>query len=220
MDKAFLFFSMTRIFLDSACPQEISARTWALQGVTTNPSLLAPHRHTWQKHVCHIADIVQGPVSVEVTGTTYEDMLQEGEAIAKLHAHMVVKLPCTAEGLKVCHHLSQQGIATNVTLCFSLFQGLCAARAGATYVSPFVGRLEDIEEDGLALVEDLVQCYDTYGYTTQVLAASLRHKGHVHAAVRCGAHAITLPSKAFDQALHHTLTIQGLKAFTASWNAA
>ena len=164
-----------------------------------------------------IVHTVPGPVSLEVTTTTYEDMLKQAKDLASFGDNVVVKLPLTRPGLKACKELTEANIATNVTLCFTANQALLAAKAGATYISPFVGRLDDISSEGMAVVEDIVQIYDNYAVETQVLVASVRHPQHLLEAARLGAHVATLPLKVLDQMFNHPLTDSGLERFMADW---
>ena len=184
-------------------------------GVTTNPSLIAKEGRDFNEVIAEIASIVNGPISGEVKATTHdaEGMIAEGRKIAAIHPNMVVKIPMTVEGLKATKVLSGEGIKVNVTLIFTANQALLAARAGATYVSPFVGRLDDICEDGIALVGKIVEMYRYYGYTTQVLAASIRHTAHIMQCIEVGADVATCPLSAIKGLLNHPLTDSGLKKF-------
>ena len=164
-----------------------------------------------------ICGIVDGPISAEVIALDAESMVKDGKPLAKIHKNVVVKLPLIPEGLKACKALSAEGIRTNVTLCFSATQGLMAAKAGATYVSPFVGRLDDINLRGMDLIEELVAIFENYGLETQVLAASIRLPRHVTEAALAGAHVATIPTKVFDQMVQHPLTVKGVAQFMADW---
>ena len=207
-----------KFFVDTAKIEDIKKANdmGVICGVTTNPSLIAKEGGKSQEEVLkEIAEIVDGPISGEVKATTVdaEGMIKEGREIAKLHKNMIVKIPMTVEGLKATKVLSREGIKCNVTLIFSANQALLAARAGATYVSPFVGRLDDICEDGIALVGKIVEMYRYYGYTTQVLAASIRHTAHIMQCIEVGADVATCPLSAIKGLLNHPLTDSGLKKF-------
>jgi transaldolase len=188
-----------------------------LDGVTTNPSLIAKEGRPFKQTILEICNIVDGPVSVEVVAVEAQGMLREAEEFATWHKNVVVKLPTTKEGLKACKTLTAKGIRTNLTLCFSPNQALMVAKAGATYVSPFVGRLDDISHVGMDLVRQIIQIYNNYGYKTQVLAASLRHPLHVVDAALAGAHVATMPFKVLDLMIKHPLTDKGLDAFLKDW---
>ena len=206
-----------RFFIDTAKVEDIKKANdmGIICGVTTNPSLIAKEGRDFVEVIKEIASIVDGPISGEVKATTVdaEGMIKEGREIAAIHPNMVVKIPMTVEGLKACKVLSSEGIKTNVTLIFSANQALLAARAGATYVSPFVGRLDDICEDGIGLVGDIVRMYRTYDYKTQVLAASIRNTKHIIECVEVGADVATCPLSAIKGLLNHPLTDSGLKKF-------
>ncbi len=208
-----------KFFIDTANLAEIREANamGILDGVTTNPSLIAKEGRPFKETILEICGVVNGPVSVEVTSTDSGGMCREAQQFAAWHKNVVVKLPTTKEGLKACKCLSQQGIRTNLTLCFSPNQALMVAKAGATYVSPFVGRLDDISHVGMDLVRDIVQIYRNYGYQTEVLAASLRHPLHVVEAAKAGAHVATIPFKVLDQMIKHPLTDRGLDAFLKDW---
>lgn len=204
-----------KIFLDTAEIREIeqAAQTGLLDGITTNPSLVAKSGRALADVITEIAQLVNGPISAEVLGTTAADMLAEGRKLAAIHPNITVKLPMIAAAMPVVKQLNQAGIKTNVTLVFSVNQALLAAKAGATFVSPFVGRLDDIGEDGMMLVSDIVHVYRNYGFTTQVLAASMRHPQHVKQAAELGADVATLPYSVFMQLFNHPLTTAGLEKF-------
>src|ERR1700693_2964865 len=208
-----------KFFIDTANLNEIREANamGILDGVTTNPSLIAKEGKPFKDTILEICGIVDGPVSVEVVGLEAKGMLREAEEFATWHKHVVVKLPTTKEGLKACKTLTGQGIRTNLTLCFSPNQALMVAKAGATYVSPFVGRLDDISHIGMDVVRQIVQIYNNYGYKTQVLAASLRHPLHVVEAAMAGAHVATIPFKVLDLMIKHPLTDKGLDAFLKDW---
>ena len=208
-----------KFFIDTANLNEIREANamGILDGVTTNPSLIAKEGKPFKDTIQEICNIVDGPVSVEVVALEAKGMLREAGEFATWHKNVVVKLPTTKEGLKACKTLTGQGIRTNLTLCFSPNQALMVAKAGATYVSPFVGRLDDISHVGMDLVRQIVQIYNNYGYKTQVLAASLRHPLHVVEAAMAGAHVATIPFKVLDQMIKHPLTDKGLDAFLKDW---
>ena len=208
-----------KFFIDTANLKEIreAADMGILDGVTTNPSLIAKENPPFKETILEICDIVNGPVSVEVVATEMRGMLEEAHEFARWHKNVVIKLPTTREGLKACKRLSEEGVRTNLTLCFSANQALMVAKAGATYVSPFVGRLDDISHVGMDLIRQVVQIYNNYGYQTQVLAASLRHPLHVVDAAMAGAHVATIPFKVLDLMIKHPLTDKGLDAFLKDW---
>ncbi|MDZ4340715.1 MAG: fructose-6-phosphate aldolase [candidate division NC10 bacterium] len=208
-----------QIFMDSANVKMIrDAVTHGLiDGVTTNPSLIAKEGADFRQVIEEICRAVPGPVSVEVVGKAYDEMIAEGREVAKIADNVVVKIPMLKEGLRAVRELTRDGIRVNVTLVFSAAQGLLAAKAGATYVSPFVGRLDDHAHVGMEVVRDLVTIYDNYGLPTQVLAASIRHPGHVVEAALAGAHVVTVPPAVLEQLLKHPLTDIGLERFLADW---
>ena len=211
-----------KIFLDTANVDEIrEAASWGvLDGVTTNPSLVAKEGRDFKTVLLEICSIVNGPVSAEVVTLTKEEMVKEGRTLAQIHPNIVVKVPLIVEGLKACKELSRQGIHVNVTLCFSPNQALLAAKAGATYVSPFVGRLDDISEEGMDLIRDIKCIFDRYHFSTQVLSASLRHPVHVVEAAKAGSDVATLPFKVLEQMVKHPLTDIGLERFLKDWKLA
>lgn len=210
-----------KFFVDTANLDQIreAHAMGVLDGVTTNPSLMARENirgeEACRRHYVEICRIVQGDVSAEVISTDFEGMVREGEALAALDPHIVVKLPCTAEGIRAVRHFAERGIRTNCTLVFSVGQALLAAKAGATYVSPFVGRLDDISEDGVELVAHIVRVYRTYGFRTQVLAASIRRTRHIIQCLDAGADVATCPLSAIKGLLRHPLTESGLAQFLA-----
>ena len=208
-----------KFFIDTADLDEIrEAEDLAiLDGVTTNPSLIAKAGKPFKETILQICNIVNGPVSTEVTALDKDGMLKQGREYASWHKNVVVKLPTTREGVKACKVLTGEGIKTNLTLCFSANQALLVAKAGATYVSPFVGRVDDISQDGMQLIKDIVLIYNNYGYTTQVLAASIRHPMHVVDAAKAGAHVATIPWKVLDMLFNHPLTDKGLATFLKDW---
>ena len=210
---------ITKFFIDTANLDQIreAYEMGVLDGVTTNPSLMAKEGikgvENQRKHYVDICNIVNGDVSAEVIATDYEGIIREGEELAALNPHIVVKVPCIADGIRAIRYFSSKGIRTNCTLVFSVGQALLAAKAGATYVSPFVGRLDDISEDGIGLVANIVSMYRTYGYTTQVLAASIRHTAHIIQCIEVGADVATCPLAAIKGLLKHPLTDSGLQKF-------
>ena len=209
-----------KFFVDTADVKEIQdlAATGLLDGVTTNPSLIAKSGRPILDVIKEICEIVEGPVSAEVTATDHATMMQEGRKLAKLAKNVCVKVPLTVDGLKTCKALSSDEIPVNVTLCFSAAQALLAAKAGATFISPFVGRLDDIGQDGMELIADICQIYENYAaLKTEVLVASVRHPVHVTAAAKMGAHVATLPPAVLKQMFNHPLTDKGLNAFLADW---
>lgn len=208
-----------QIFLDTAEISEIAQRAALIDGVTTNPSLIAKSGADIFERVKEICDAVPGPISAEVVATDLDGMLAEGRRLREIAGNVVVKLPLTPVGLEACSMFSAEGVPTNVTLCFSVNQALMAANAGASFVSPFVGRIDDHGGDGAALLADIREVYDRYGFDTAILAASLRSPAHVEAAVLTGCDAATLPVKVFDQIVRHPLTDKGLEAFLSDWKA-
>lgn len=210
-----------KFFVDTADISEIKdlASTGLLDGVTTNPSLVAQSgAKSFVDLIASICKIVPGPVSAEVAATDYATMLKEGQKLAKIAKNVAVKVPLTPDGLKVCKALSDQGTLVNVTLCFSAAQALLAAKAGAAFISPFVGRLDDIGQDGMQLIRDIVQIYRQYPQIkTEVLVASVRHPVHLVEAAKLGAHVATIPPKVIRQLYQHPLTDKGLAAFVADW---
>jgi transaldolase len=210
---------VVQIFLDTADVKEIRemAALGLVDGVTTNPSLIAKEGRPFRDIVAEILTIVDGPINLEVVSTDAPGMVAEGRELAKLHKNVVVKIPLIAEGLKAVRLLHAEGIRTNVTLCFSAPQALLAAKAGASYISPFVGRLDDISHVGMDLVRQILTIYENYGYETQVLAASLRTPVHFLEAALAGAHVSTLPPAVLRQLLKHPLTDAGLERFLADW---
>jgi transaldolase len=204
-----------KIFIDSADLKEIreAADMGAIDGVTTNPSLLAKSGAPLQKTIVSICEIVDGPISAEVIATDTAGIISEGRVLAKLHKNVVVKVPLTVDGLKAVRVFTAEGIRTNVTLCFSANQALLAAKAGASFISPFVGRLDDAGEDGMRLIEDIVSIYQNFGFETEVLVASVRHPMHVTQAALIGADVCTIPLKVIQQLAGHPLTDTGLARF-------
>lgn len=212
-----------KFFIDTANLEQIkdAQDLGVLDGVTTNPSLMAKEGITGAENILNhykaICDIVEGDVSAEVIATDFEGMVREGEALAALNPQIVVKLPMIKAGVKACKYFSDKGIKTNVTLVFSPGQALLAAKAGATYVSPFIGRLDDISSDGLSLISEIRQIYDNYGFTTEILAASVRHTMHVIDCAKIGADVMTGPLSSIEGLLKHPLTDIGLEKFLADY---
>ena len=209
-----------KFFIDSADIAEIRdlAETGLVDGITTNPSLVAKTGRSFVEVVKEICSIVSGPVSAEVTATDTKGMLAEGRKLAKIADNIAVKVPLTRDGLKACRTLRDEGTMVNVTLCFSAAQALLAAKAGASFISPFVGRLDDIGQDGMELISDIVQIYSMYEeIETEVLVASIRHPVHVVQAAKMGAHVATLPPDVLRKLFNHPLTDKGLAAFLADW---
>ena len=208
-----------KFFVDTADIKQIEELipTGFVDGITTNPSLIAKQSHDLSATIKSICSIVNGPVSAEVTATDHPTMLEEGKYLASLAKNVAVKVPLTVDGLKTCKKLREQQIMVNVTLCFSAAQALLAAKAEASFISPFVGRLDDIGEKGMGLIEDIVIIYENYGFETEVLAASIRTTQHVIDAALIGAHVVTVPPKVLYELYNHKLTDKGLKAFLDDW---
>ncbi len=208
-----------KFFIDSADVKEIRAAhaMGCVDGVTTNPSLLAKVGRPLEETIKEICSIVDGPISAECVSLMGDEMVAEGRGLAKIHKNVVVKIPMGVEGMKAVKQLTAEGIRTNVTLVFSANQALLCAKAGATYVSPFVGRLDDISQDGMALIRDIVTIYKNYGYKTQVLVASVRHPVHVLESAKIGADVATVPFNVIAQLAGHPLTEIGIKKFLADW---
>ncbi|MGZ3421749.1 MAG: fructose-6-phosphate aldolase [Polyangiales bacterium] len=204
-----------KIFIDSADLGEIreAAAMGAIDGCTTNPSLIAKTGKTQREIIQQIVEIVDGPISAEVLAVKYDEILKEGRELAKIHKNIVVKVPLIAEGLKAVRTFTGEGIKTNVTLCFSPTQALLAAKAGATYISPFVGRLDDAATEGMQLIDQIVKIYENYAFDTEVLVASVRHPLHVVEAALIGAGVCTIPFKVIQQLAYHPLTDIGLAKF-------
>ena len=208
-----------KFFIDSADLVEIGEANelGLLDGVTTNPSLIAKSGKPFDETAKKLCAMIKGPVSLEVVSLTADEMVKEGKTLRQYGDNVVVKIPMIAEGLKAVKRLTAEGIPTNVTLVFTPVQALLAAKVGATYVSPFVGRLDDISQDGMQIIEEILTIYRHYGYKTQVLVASVRHPVHVLEAARLGAHVVTLPLKTMQQLAKHPLTDIGLKTFLDDW---
>ena len=209
-----------KFFVDTADVDEIRdlAATGLLDGVTTNPSLIAKSGRPFLEVIREICEVVDGPVSAEVTATDHSTMLSEGRKLAQLAGNVAVKVPLTPDGLKTCRVLANDGVMVNVTLCFSASQSILAAKAGAAFVSPFIGRLDDISRDGMGLIEDIRLIYDNYeGFKTEILVASIRSPNHVAEAAKLGADVATIPPTVLRQLFNHPLTDIGLDAFLADW---
>ncbi len=209
-----------KFFLDTANLDEIKkASAWGIvDGVTTNPSLIAKEGNPIDEQIRRITDLVDGDISAEVVASTHREMVKEGRRLAAIHKNVVVKCPLTREGIIATHELSSEGYRVNVTLCFSSAQALVAAKAGAYIISPFVGRLDDMGQDGMELIRQIVTIYQNYGYPTRVLAASLRSTNHVIECALAGAHIATVPFKVLDGLFNHVLTDRGLEQFLADYN--
>ncbi|HRI47001.1 MAG: fructose-6-phosphate aldolase [Ignavibacteriaceae bacterium] len=209
-----------KIFIDTANINEIkeAAALGLLDGVTTNPSLVAKEGKDFRTLLNEILEVVDGPVSAEVISTDYDGIIKEGRLLSAIHENIVVKVPLIREGLKAVKVFSEEGIKTNVTLCFSTSQALLAAKAGATYISPFVGRLDDISTNGMELINQIVSVYRNYDYKTEVLVASIRHPLHFVEAALIGADVCTIPYNVIDKLFDHPLTDIGLKKFLADWD--
>lgn len=210
-----------KFYLDTASVKEIqeAASLGLLDGVTTNPSLVAKEGRVFREVLVEICNIVDGPISAEVVSIEADAMVKEGRELAKIHKNIVVKVPLIAEGLKATKRLAAEGIRVNVTLCFSPTQALLAAKAGAWCVSPFIGRLDDISSNGMELIRQIVTIYKNYDYKTFILVASVRHPQHVVEAALAGGHICTMPFAIFQQMVKHPLTDMGLKKFLADWDA-
>ena len=208
-----------KFFIDTANIDEIkeAASLGILDGVTTNPSLVAKEGKNFRELLDEIVKIVDGPISAEVVATDYDGILREGRDLAKINDNIVIKVPLIKEGLKAVKTFYEEGINTNVTLCFSPSQALLAAKAGATYISPFVGRLDDISHYGMDLIQQIITIYDNYGYETEVLVASIRHPLHLVEAAEMGADVATMPFAVINKLFHHPLTDIGLDKFLSDW---
>lgn len=208
-----------KFFVDTADVSQIRelAETGLLDGVTTNPSLIAKSGRNFLEVIAEIAEMVDGPVSAEVVAMDHETQMKEAEKLIPLASNICIKLPLTLDGLKTCKKLTDRGIQTNVTLCFTANQALLAAKAGATFISPFVGRHDDVSWNGMDLIEDIRTIYDNYDFDTEILVASVRHPVHVLEAAKIGADVCTLPPEVLKKLVNHPLTDNGLKAFLADW---
>jgi transaldolase len=211
-----------QLYIDTASLDEIKKAhaLGVLDGVTTNPSLIAKEKVPYARRLAEICEIVPGPVSAEVISTEYDGMMKEGREHAKIAPNIVVKLPCTVDGLRACKAFSDDGIKTNLTLCFQPLQALMVAKAGAFLVSPFIGRVDDVGEDGMDLIQRIRQIYDNYGFTTKILAASIRHSKHMVDCALAGADVATVPYKVIEDMLKHPLTDVGLKKFSEDYKKA
>lgn len=210
-----------KFFVDTADVEDIRDLNdyGLLDGVTTNPSLIAKSARDFKEVIAEICALVEGPVSAEVTATDFDAMVAEGEHLATIADNIVLKLPLTLEGLKTCRHFARTGKKTNVTLCFSANQALLAAKAGATYISPFLGRLDDLNIDGMTLIHEIRTIYDNYGFQTEILAASIRSPNHVKDAALAGADVATIPPAVIKRLADHALTDKGLAQFTSDWTS-
>lgn len=206
-----------KIFLDTANVEDIKKYAFIADGVTTNPSLIAKEGRDFNEVVNEICGIVDGPISAEVISEDSQGMVKEARDYAKIHKNIVIKIPMTEEGIKAVKVLAKEGIKTNVTLVFHANQALVAAKAGATYVSPFVGRLDDISIDGMDLISDIVEMYENYGFQTEIIVASVRNPEHVRKSALLGAHIATIPIKVVKQMFAHNLTDVGLQKFLQDW---
>lgn len=208
-----------KFFIDTANIEEIrqAAEIGVLDGVTTNPTLVARENRDFHELLKEICSIVAGPISAEVVSLESDGMVKEAKVLAQIHENITIKLPMTIEGLRACRKLSNDGIKTNMTLIFSPTQAILAAKAGATFVSPFIGRLDDVSTEGMALVEQIVAIYDNYGFETEVLVASVRHPMHVVEAALIGADVITMPFKVIERLVKHPLTDVGIERFLKDW---
>lgn len=208
-----------KFFIDTANIDEIkeAAAMGLLDGVTTNPSLVAKEKKDFKQLLNEIIEVVDGPISAEVVSTDYDGMLKEAEELASIHKNIVIKIPLIPEGIKAVKTLSSRGIKTNVTLCFTASQAILAAKAGASYISPFVGRLDDISHSGMELIEQIVTIYDNYGFETEILVASIRHPLHLVEAAEIGADVATIPFGVIKKLFNHPLTDSGLDKFLSDW---
>jgi transaldolase len=208
-----------KFFIDTANIDEIraAARLGIIDGVTTNPSLVAKEGRKFEAVIAEICTIVDGPISAEVTALDFDGMMAQAHPLAKIHKNVTIKVPLTQDGLRACKALRAEGILVNVTLCFSPSQALLAAKCGASFISPFVGRLDDVSQDGMELIRQIRAIYDNYGFTTQILAASIRHPMHVVDCALAGADVGTMPYKVMTQLYEHPLTDLGLKKFLEDW---
>lgn len=210
------------LYIDTANLEEIrlASDLGVLDGVTTNPSLVALEGVDFHEHLKEICEIVPGPVSAEVVSTDHDGMIAEAEPLIEIADNIVIKLPCIEEGIRACKTLSDRGTRVNMTLCFQPLQALLAAKAGAFLISPFVGRIDDVGGDGMELIQQIRQIYDNFDFQTKILAASIRHPQHLVACAMIGADVVTVPYKVIQQMLSHPLTDKGLARFLADWNSA
>lgn len=211
-----------KLFIDTANVEDIKKANdmGVISGVTTNPSLIAKEGRDFKQVVKEITEIVNGPISAEAVSLQAKEMVQEGVELSKIHKNIVVKIPMTSEGLKAVNMLAKQGIKTNVTLIFTAQQALLAARAGASFVSPFLGRLEDIGEDAMTLLQDIVDVFSIHDIDTEIIAASIRNPYHVLLAAKAGAHIATIPFNVIEKMTHHKLTDEGIEKFLKDWEKA
>lgn len=209
-----------KIFLDTADIEEVKKYQvyGIVDGITTNPSLIAKSDLSFSEISSRLCALVDGDVSLEVTATEYSEILRQGEKINKIAPNAVIKLPITWDGIKACRYFSNQGFKVNMTLCFSVMQAVIAARAGATYVSPFIGRLEDSGEDALSMIAYIREIFDNYGLKTQILAASIRNITHIVESALCGVDCVTIPGSIAETLIEHDLTTKGLERFVSDWN--
>ncbi|MFC1690854.1 fructose-6-phosphate aldolase [Nanoarchaeota archaeon] len=208
-----------KIFIDTANVEEIKKYSYVADGVTTNPSLISKEGRDFKEVVTEICGIVEGPISAEVISLESQGMVEEARELAKIHKNIVIKIPMTGEGLKATKVLSKEGIKTNVTLVFSANQALLAAKSGATYVSPFVGRLDDIGEDGMQLIKEIAEIFKNYDFETEIIVASVRNMDHVRKSALFGAHIATIPPKIIGEMLKHDLTDKGIERFLKDWES-
>lgn len=208
-----------KLFLDTVDPEEIKKYQYygLVDGITTNPTLMSRSSKRFMEVASELCELVDGDVSLEVGSTDYESMVVEGEKISAIAKNAVIKLPMTFDGIKACEYFSKKDVKVNMTLCFTPIQAMIAARSGATYISPFIGRLDDIGEDGLELIADIREIYDNYNLTTNILAASVRNIDHLSGAALCGADYVTIPPKLMNQIISHDLTDKGLEIFKTDW---
>ncbi len=208
-----------KFFLDTANIEQIrnGVHLGLVDGVTTNPTLVSKEEAVFEERIVEICQVVRGPVSAEVVATDFETMLSQARSLASLNEHVVVKIPMTVDGMRVVNVLSSEGVKTNVTLVFSALQALLAAKAGASYVSPFVGRLDDVGNDGMQLVQEIIEIFSNYGFATEVIVASVRHPMHVLQAALMGADVATIPYDVLLKLFNHPLTDSGLKRFMSDW---
>ena len=206
-----------KLFIDTANVEEIREMAWLVDGVTTNPSLVAKEGRPFEAMIAEICEIVDGPISAEVTALDTEGMLTEARTLAKIHRNVVIKVPMTEPGMKAVKALSAEGIRTNVTLCFSANQALLAAKNGATFISPFVGRIDDNGGDGMALIDEIIEIYSNYAFSTEVLVASVRHPRHILEAAQLGADVCTVPYAVLKKLFGHPLTDVGIERFLKDW---
>ncbi len=206
-----------KLFIDTANVSEIREMAWLVDGVTTNPSLVAKEKRSFRDIIAEICELVDGPVSAEVIGLETEEMVSEARELAPIHKNVVIKIPMTEDGMKAVRILTNEGIRTNVTLVFSANQAMMAAKCGATFVSPFVGRLDDIGQDGMGLIAEIRECYENYVFPTEILVASVRHPRHLLDSALMGADIATVPYGVLKKAFNHPLTDLGIQRFLKDW---